>query len=327
MDMKTFTTKYNEQIKGLAGRDFLSIANLNRMEIEAVLDLALAFKREDITREEQRKIAVGRTLALIFDKASLRTRVSFTVAMSNMGGQAIYLAPSDIRMGAREPVKDVARTLARMVSAISARLTSDAIIEELAKWADIPIINAQTDLEHPCQALADLLTVKEHKGTLAGLRLGYIGDGFNVCQSLLLICSLLGLDATIASPAGYEPRPEIVSKARKLAGANKIEITRDPVLAVQGADVVCTDVWTSAGLETEAEKRRRDFANYQVNAERLAMAKKDAIVLHCLPARRGEEITEEVIEGPHSAVFDEAENRLWSQQALLALLLGLSPIL
>lgn len=315
--------KQDESDFDLYGRDYLSVADLSRAELECVLDLALAFKQGRIKPSTQRQIAAGKTLALIFDKSSLRTRVSFEVAMWQLGGQAVYLAPSDIRMGEREPVKDVARTLSRMVQGIAARLTSDAVIAELAQWASVPVINAQTDNEHPCQALADLLTVKEHKGELAGLRLGYIGDGFNVCQSLLLICALLGVNIAVATPPGYEPKPELVNKARSLACGSIVEISNDPEAAARGADVLAADVWTSAGLEAEAEQRRRDFAGFQLDAKRLSLAKQDAIVLHCLPAHRGEEISNEVIEGGQSVVFDEAENRLWAQQALLALLLGL----
>ncbi|NIM05191.1 MAG: ornithine carbamoyltransferase [Armatimonadetes bacterium] len=306
----------------LLGRDFLSVANLAGDEIEAVLELGLAFKQGKLEPAAQRQIAVGQTLALVFDKASLRTRVSFEVAIRNLGGHAIYLAPGDIRMGEREPVKDVARTLSRMVQAVTARISSDAVMEELAQWASIPIVNAQTDREHPCQALADMLTVKEHKPALEGLKLGYIGDGFNVCQSLMLICALLGIDIAVASPPGYEPQPEILEKARALAHQSGVEVVNDPDIAARGADVLCADVWTSAGLEAEAAKRRQDFAGFQLDGKRLSIAKKDAIVLHCLPAHRGEEITDEVIEGPQSVVFDEAENRLWAQQALLALILG-----
>jgi ornithine carbamoyltransferase len=318
-----FFSTYQSQIASLRGRDYLSVAALDRTEIAAILDLALAFKRRTISAADQRAIAAGKMLALIFDKSSLRTRVSFTAAMQNLGGQAIYLAPSDIRMGEREPVKDVARTISRMVSAVAARLTSDAVIAELAEYAPIPIINAQTDHEHPCQALADLLTVKEHKGRLEGLRMGYIGDGFNVCQSLMLICAQLGVDITVAAPEGYQPLPEITAQARQLTINSKVEICSDPEAAVRGADVVCTDVWISAGLEEETAKRRRDFAGYVLDAKHLALAKPDAIVLHCLPAHRGEEITDDVLESPQSVVFDEAENRLWAQQALLALLLGM----
>jgi len=314
--------KLAAKIGHLAGRDYLSVADLSGREIEAVFELALAFKQGRISPAEQQRIAPGKTLALIFDKASLRTRVSFEVAMWQLGGNAIYLSPGDIRMGEREPVKDVARTLSRMVQAITARLSSHQLLEEFAHWASIPVINAQSDLEHPCQALADLLTVKEHKPTLRGLRLGYIGDGFNVCHSLLIICALLGVNITVATPPGYEPKEGVVSKARGLARQSIVEVFHDADAAARDAEVLCADVWTSAGLEAETEKRRRDFAGFQLDAKRLSLAKSDVIVLHCLPAHRGEEITDEVIEGPQSVVFDEAENRLWAQQALLALILG-----
>jgi len=314
--------KLAAKIGHLAGRDYLSVADLSGGEIEAVLELALAFKKGRISPAEQQGIAAGKTLALIFDKASLRTRVSFEVAMWQLGGHALYLAPADIRMGEREPVKDVARTLSRMVNAIAARLSSDTLLDDLAHWASVPVVNAMTDREHPCQALADMLTIREHKGGLSGLRLAYIGDGFNVCHSLLLICPLLGVDIAVATPPGYEPQAEIVKKARGLACQSVVEVGNDPDVASRGADVLYTDVWISGGLEAEAEKRRCDFSAFSLDSARLALAKEDAIVLHCLPAHRGEEITDEVIEGPQSVVFDEAENRLWAQQALLALILG-----
>jgi ornithine carbamoyltransferase len=321
MGLTDSSAKYQPEAN-LAGRDLLSIADLNREEIEAVFELALAFKQDRIPPTTQRRIAEGKTLALIFDKASLRTRVSFEAAIWNLGGQAVYLAPGDLRMGEREPVKDVARTLSRMVDGIAGRLSSDSIMAELAEWASVPVINAMTNLEHPCQALADLLTVKEHKRSLPGLRLAFVGDGFNVCHSLLLICPILGVNIAVAAPAGYEPKPEIVKKAKGLACESTVETFSDAEAALRAADVVCTDVWVSGGLEAEAERRRQDFAGFQVDGKRLSLAKKDAIILHCLPAHRGEEITEEVLEGPQAVVFDEAENRLWAQQALLALVLG-----
>jgi len=220
-------------------------------------------------------------------------------------------------------VKDVARTLSRMVEVIAARLSSSVLMAELLEWSAVPIINAMTDREHPCQALADLLTVKEYKGKLAGLKLAYIGDGFNVCHSLMLLCPRLGVNISVASPKGYLPLPEISEQAKKMAIHSAVEIGSDPEAAVREADVLVADVWISGGLEAEAEKRRKDFAGYCLDKGKLALANPEAMVLHCLPAHRGEEISEDVIEGPQSKVFDEAENRLWAQQALLALTLGL----
>jgi ornithine carbamoyltransferase len=310
-------------LKGLEDRDFISILDLRSEELEMVLELALLFKTGIIPPAAQRLVAPGKNLALIFDKASLRTRVSFEVAIRNLGGQATYLAPADIRMGEREPVKDVARTLSRMVQVIAARLSSPALMAELMEWAAVPIINAMTDREHPCQALADLLTVKESKGRLADLKLAYIGDGFNVCHSLLLLCARMGMNIAVASPKGYEPLAEIIEQAKRTGVHSTVSVGNDPEAAVAGADVLVADVWISGGLEAETEKRRKDFAGYCLDKNKLARAHPEAIVLHCLPAHRGEEISEEILEGPRAKIFDEAENRLWAQQALLALTLGL----
>jgi len=306
--------------ESLSGRSLLSVAELSREEILRLFAVAAVQKKE---RERSWEVAKGRTLALIFDKSSLRTRVSFEVAMTQLGGRAVYLAAGEVRLGERESGPDVARTLGRMVDVIAARLSSDEMLAELARGAGVPVINAQTDAEHPCQALADLFTLQERRGELAGLKLAYIGDGFNVCNSLLLICAILGVNISTASPEGYRPREEVVSRARALAAKSgaAVEVLSEPEEAVKGADAVYTDVWVSAGLEAEAEQRRKAFARYQVNSGLLKQAKPEAIVLHCLPARRGEEITDEVIDGPQSAVFDEAENRLHVQRALLSLVL------
>lgn len=307
----------------LAGKSLLSIADLTRQEIEEIWRLAAAQKSGEISAEEQLKTARGRTLVLLFDKSSLRTRLGFEVAMSQLGGHAVCFAPADVRMGEREAVKDVARVLGRTADVIAARLHSQAQIEELAAESGISVINAQSDLEHPCQALADLLTVREHKGDLSRVQLAWVGDGYNVCHSLLLICAICGVNLRIATPATYEPREDLMAKARQIAeqsGAS-IELGEDPQAAVQGADVVYTDVWVSAGMEEQATRRRVDFRGFQVNAALMKQAKPDAIVLHCLPARRGEEISNEVLDGPQCAVFDQAENRLHTQRALLTLIL------
>jgi len=308
----------------LAGRSLLSIADLTREEIEDVFRVAAAQKSGEIPKQEQLEAARGRTLGMIFDKSSLRTRIGFEVAMSQLGGHALYLSPADVRMGEREAVKDVARVLGRTVDVIAARLYSHAHIEELAASSGVAVINAQSDLEHPCQALADLLTVREHKGDLTQVELAWVGDGFNVCHSLLLICALFGVQMRVATPVTYEPRAEILAKAQDLAresGAS-ITLTNNPSAAARGADVIYTDVWISAGMEEQAQRRRADFQGFQVNRELVELAKEDAIVMHCLPAHRGEEITDEVLDGPQCAAFDQAENRLHTQRALLTLIFG-----
>lgn len=306
----------------LAGRDLLSIADLKVEEVEEVWRLAGAQKSGEISAEEQLKTARGRTLALLFDKSSLRTRIGFEVAMNQLGGHAAYFAPADVRIGKRESVKDAARVLGRTVDAIAARLSSHETLAELAEHSTAPVINAMSDREHPCQALADLLTVREHKGDLSQVELAWVGDGYNVCQSLLLLGAAFGVKLRVATPATYEPVGEIVARAQELAGKTgaAISLGNDAAAAVRGADVVYTDVWVSAGMEEQATRRRVDFKAFQVNAALVKEAKPDAIVLHCLPAHRGEEVTDEVMDGPQCAAFDQAENRLHTQRALLALM-------
>ncbi len=310
--------------KNLAKKSYLSVTDLSREEIEEVFRIASAQKSGQVTREQQLAIAPGRSLAILFDKSSLRTRIGFEVAMAQLGGHGVYLAPGDIRLGQREPVKDVARVLGRTVDAIAARLTSHEHIMELAAHAGVPVINAMSDLEHPCQALADLLTIREHKGDFSNVEIAWIGDGYNVCHSLVLICGLLGAKLRVATPATYEPQADIMAKAQQLAAktGGRISLGNDPSVAVTGADVIYTDVWVSAGQEESAIRRRSDFKNFQVNMELVKKAKTDAIVLHCLPAHRNEEITDEVMESPQCAAFDQAENRLHTQRALLTLMLG-----
>jgi ornithine carbamoyltransferase len=266
----------------------------------------------------------GKTLALLFEKPSLRTRVSFDVAMQQLGGHVVYLSPAEVGLGEREPVADVARVLSRYVDAIAARTFKHETVEELARWADVPVINALSDGEHPCQALADLLTIYEKKGRWRGLVLSFVGDGNNVARSLMLGSALAGMDFRIASPQGYGISTELVDKAKSLAAASgaAVACVESPQEAVSGADVVYTDVWTSMGQEKERAERQRAFSGYQVNAELLALALPDAIVMHDLPAHRGEEIADEVIEGPQSVIFDQAENRLHAQRAVLSLILG-----
>jgi len=308
----------------LHNRNLLSIDDLTSDEIGQMLDAAELVKRRP---EVVARFAEGKTLAMIFEKPSLRTRVTFEVAMTQMGGHAIYLAPSDIGLGTREPVKDVARNLSRWVQAIMARTFAHQSVVELGQYADVPVINALSDLEHPCQALADFQALREHTGTLAGRKLAYIGDGNNVAHSLMLLAAKVGTHFSLACPEGYDPQPAIVARAREIAAGTgaRIEVGRDPAVLVADADAVYTDVWTSMGQEAERLERLRVFPPYQVNAALLRHARPDAVVMHCLPAHRGEEISEDVLEGPQSIVLDEAENRLHAQKAVLALALGWSP--
>ena len=301
------------------GRDLVSIADLSAGDIQQVIDTALQMKNGGSAA-----VGAGKALALLFEKPSLRTRVSFDVAMQQLGGYAVYLSPAEVGLGNREPVADVARVLSRYVDVIAARTFKHETVEELARWADVPVINALSDGEHPCQALADLLTIYEKKGRWQGLVLSFVGDGNNVARSLMLACASVGMDFRIASPNGYRLSQVVVDRAESLAAASgaAIACVESPEEAVGGADVVYTDVWASMGQEEEQAERRRAFSGYQVNAELLALASPDAIVMHDLPAHRGEEIANEVIEGPQSVVFDQAENRLHAQKAVLALVLG-----
>jgi len=303
----------------LHGRDLISIADMSPQDIRRVVDTALMMKSG-----RSSSVLKGKTLALLFEKPSLRTRVSFDVAMQQLGGHAVYLSPAEVGLGEREPVADVARVLSRYVDAIAARTFKHETVEELARWADVPVINALSDGEHPCQALADLLTIYEKKGRWRGLVLSFVGDGNNVARSLMLGSALAGMDFRIASPQGYGISTELVDKAKSLAAASgaAVACVESPQEAVSGADVVYTDVWTSMGQEKERAERQRAFGGYQVNAELLALASPDAIVMHDLPAHRGEEIADEVIEGPQSVIFDQAENRLHAQKAVLSLILG-----
>jgi ornithine carbamoyltransferase len=303
----------------LKGKDLLSISDLNREDIRRLILNAI-----DMKALGGGNALGGKILALVFEKPSLRTRVSFEIAMMQLGGQALYLSPAEVGLGKRESVPDVARVLCRYVDVIAARTFSHETVEVLARYADVPVINALSDLEHPCQALADLLTVYEKKGELEGLTLAYVGDGNNVAHSLMLAAALTGINFRIASPQGYLVKDFILQKAKDYAAASGAEIvcTVDPKQAVSGADVVYTDVWTSMGQEAEAEERRRIFAGYQVNSDLLALAREDAIVMHPLPAHRGEEVADDVLDSVQSVVFDQAENRLHAQKALLVDMLG-----
>jgi ornithine carbamoyltransferase len=309
----------------MRGRDLLSIDDFTTEELTAILSTAALLKRQPVLTGQ---LASGKTLAMIFEKQSLRTRVTFEVAMTQMGGHAIYLQPADIGLGTREPVKDVARNLSRWCEIIMARTFRHETITELAAFADVPVINALSDREHPCQALADFLTISEYKATIKDRKLAYVGDGNNVAHSLMLLAAKMGTHFCLGCPEGYEPLPEIVARAGQIAAetGGSIVITHDPVAAVKKADAVYTDVWTSMGQEEERAERLRVFPPYQVNAELMRQAKPGALIMHCLPAHRGEEITDEVIESPQSVVVDQAENRLHAQKAVLALTLGLAPL-
>ena len=303
----------------MRGRDLLSIADLTPDELRRIIDVAVDMKRNGYPRR-----LAGKTLALVFEKASLRTNVSFTVAMQQLGGQAIYLGQSEVGLGQREPVADVARVLSRYVDCIAARTYAQETLVNLARYASVPVINALSDEEHPCQAVADLLTIFENKGRFHGLTLAFIGDGNNVAISLVQAAAMVGMNFIMASPEGYEPSPETLAHSRQWAAASGggIEVVRSPEEAVRHADVVYTDVWISMGQEDSLEAKLKAFAGYQVNAGLLAQAPAEAILMHDLPAHRGEEIVDEVIEGPRSVVFDQAENRLHAQRAILALLMG-----
>jgi ornithine carbamoyltransferase len=305
--------------RALRGRDLLSIADLTASELEAILATALAIKRDGGPL-----LAPGKEMALIFEKPSLRTRMSFEVAMHRLGGHTHYLSDAEVGLGRREPASDVARVLERIVDVIVARVFAHETLQELADAANVPVINALSDDEHPCQALADLLTVYERFGTLRGVRMAFVGDGNNVASSLILAAALAGMDFRIASPSGYELTHEVTARAEALATPTGASLTcvRQPEQACRGAQVLYTDVWVSMGQEREAAVRREAFAGYQLNDELVSLAAPEAIVMHDLPAHRGEEISEDVFESPRSAIFDQAENRLHAQQAFLALALG-----
>ena len=305
-------------MKQLKGRDLLGTADLNPSEISDILKLARQLKNQEI------ELKSNKVLGLLFYKASTRTRVSFTVAMYKLGGQVIDLNPSVTQVGRGEPIEDTARVLDRYLDILAIRTFAQADLETFANYAQIPVINALTDLEHPCQILADLMTVQECFGSLEGMTLTYLGDGNNMAHSLLLGGALTGLNVRIAAPKGYEPLPDIVQQAKTIAGdCSEIIVTQDAIAATEGAHVVYTDVWASMGQENEADSRIPVFQPYQVNSQLLDYADPEAIILHCLPAHRGEEITAEAIESDRSRVWDQAENRMHAQQALMASLLGL----
>ncbi len=305
-------------------RDFLALADYTPDTLWEILDRARALKDEWQRTGRNAPLLKGKTLAMVFQKPSLRTRVSFEMAMQHLGGHAFYLGPQEIGLGKREAISDVARVLSGYVDAIMARVFDHEHVEELARWADVPVINGLSDYNHPCQALADGLTMYEHFGRIEGLKVVFVGDGNNVAVSLLHLCAKLGAHFVFSGPEGYD----IPEKAWRLAedfareSGAALHVERDPHKAVEGADVIYTDTWVSMGQEAEAEQRMKVFPPYQVNAALVARAKPTAVVMHCLPAHRGYEITDEVMDGPQSVVFQQAHNRLHAQKGLLALLLG-----
>jgi ornithine carbamoyltransferase len=302
----------------LKGRSFTRVADWSREELLEVLDLAVELKRLQQAREEHHLLP-GRTLGMIFQKPSTRTRVSFEVGIYQLGGTALYLSAGDLQLGRGETIKDTATVLSRYLDAIMIRTFAQSDVEELAQYGSIPVINGLTDETHPCQALADVMTIRERFERVEGLKVVYLGDGNNVCASLMVACAKLGMDFVAATPPGYTPAEEAVRLAREAGGS--VELTGDARTAVAGADVLYTDVWTSMGQDAEREKRVRDLAGYGIDADLVSRAGDEAIVLHCLPAHYGEEITEDVLYGSQSAVWDEAENRLHAQKALMALVI------
>ena len=303
-------------------RHLLSSADLTLAETAFLLDLAASLK------ERPRRLLEGCQLALLFEKPSLRTRVSFQVAMRHLGGETIYLAPQEVGLGEREPIKDVSRVISRYADIVALRTFEQAIAEEFAQYSSIPVINALTEDEHPCQALADLLTLREKLGGLHGVSLAFIGDGNNVSTSLALTAASLGMDFRMASPRGYMLSEPVINEASARAeeSGGRLTLVVDPAEAVAGAQAVYTDVWTSMGQERESERRRIDFAGYQVNAPLMQQAAPGALVMHDLPAHRGDEITDDVIESPQSIIFDQAENRVWAEAAVVAFLLGAADV-
>jgi len=300
-------------------RHFLSSADLTRDAALQVFQLAADLKQRWKAGRRGTPLA-GRTMALIFEKPSLRTRVTFEVGIVQLGGRAVYLSGAEIGLGTRESVADVARNLARWVDGIAARVYAHATIETLARHATVPVINGLSDSEHPCQALADFFTLWERGVDIGAMRLAWVGDGNNVCHSVILLGALLGASTVVACPPGYEPAPRVLDAARRLGG--RVEVTEDARKAAAGADVIYTDVWTSMGQEAERVRRQEAFSRYQVNETIVGFAKPSVLVMHCLPAHRGEEITDAVLDGPHSIALDQAENRLHAQKAVILTLLG-----
>jgi ornithine carbamoyltransferase len=296
--------------------DFLTIRDFTSDELRHLLALAREIKADPARFSDALR---GKTLAMIFEKPSLRTRVSFDVGIHQLGGFSVYLSPAEINLGKRESVYDVAKNLERMVQGIMIRTFAHDIVERMAEWASVPVINGLTDFSHPCQAMADFLTILEHKGRLEGLKVAYVGDSNNVSNSLMFAAARFGAHIAIGSPEGYQPKPDVTAWTRTEGAktGSTLLITADPAEAVAGADVVYTDTWASMGQEAEAHARKQVFRSYQVNRQLFAKAKSDALFMHCLPAHRGEEVTDEIIDSPNSVVFDEAENRLHAQKAIM----------
>ncbi|MDR1735706.1 MAG: ornithine carbamoyltransferase [Oscillospiraceae bacterium] len=297
-------------------KDLLSISALSKQDILRILNLADQLKF-DLKHGIAHRTLEGKTLAMLFRKSSTRTRVSFETGMYQLGGHAMFLSSNDIQLGRGEPIRDTARVLSRYSNGIMIRTFAQSEVEELAQYADIPVINGLTDFAHPCQILADLMTIRERQTVLEGLTLCYIGDGNNMANSLIAGGALCGMKVRVATPKGYEPDAGVTARA-----GDALTLTNDPFEAAKGADVICTDVWASMGQEAEAEKRKQDFAGFQVNGALMANANANAMVLHCLPAHRGEEITDEIFEAHAGEIFDEAENRLHAQKAVLEILMG-----
>lgn len=300
-------------------KDFLSLLDIDEYELESIVADAVRLKRLK-SAGTAHEFLRGRSLGMIFEKASTRTRVSFEVGMSDLGGHALFLNPQDMQLGRGEEIRDTARVLARYVDAVMIRAYSHAAIEEFARYANVPVVNGLSDRLHPCQVLADIMTLSERFGDLHGLKLAWVGDGNNVCNSWILSTALTGMEVAVASPSRYRPKDEIVDRARAAGG--KVTVVTDPKDAVRDADVLYTDIWVSMGDEQERAERLQALKGYTIDSRLLAQASPDALVMHCLPAHRGEEITDEVMEGPQSIVWDQAENRLHAQKALLVRLIA-----
>jgi ornithine carbamoyltransferase len=305
----------------MKGKDFISLNDFSSDDVLKILDTAKQIKANP---KEYRKVFEGKTLAMIFEKPSLRTRVTFETGMTQMGGHAIYLSPSDIQLGKRESIPDVARNLERWIDLVMARTFSHEAIIELAKYANIPIINALSDLLHPCQAMADYMTIREVYGSFDNRKITYVGDGNNVAHSLLEGACKVGMHIAIVTPKGFEPKKDVVEKAAREAKnhGTTVTVTDDPKIGLKDSDVVYTDVWASMGQEAETEKRKKIFKDYQVNKRLMSLAKKEAIFMHCLPAHRGDEVTDEVCDSDQSVIFQQAENRLHAQKAIMYLIAG-----
>ena len=301
-------------------KHFLALHDFSKKELDELFELALKLKKKQ-KNADKHHLLKGKTLAMIFEKSSTRTRVSFEVGIYQLGGHGLFISSGTSQMGRGEPLKDTARTLSRYCDGIMVRTYGQDIVEELARFATVPVINGLTDLFHPCQIMADLLTVIEHKGSYQGLKFAWVGDGNNMANTWIEAAAIFGFDLTLACPKGYQPDPKVLAWAQA-NGKSAIVLTDDPKQAVQDADVLNTDVWASMGQEEEQKAREKAFAGYQLNSEILKLAKPDCVVMHCLPAHRDEEITDEVIEGPNSVVWDEAENRLHIQKAIMATLMG-----